>query len=461
MRFTELAAVTGGKLLTEERAEHSFTGVSIDSRQVQSGQLFMAIRGENKDGHDFIEQAIGNGAAGVVLETSRRRTEGFADDAAVVAVVNSHEAMLRLARSYRDSLAARFVGITGSNGKTTTKELAARLLRAVEKKTYCSAGNLNNLYGVPLAIFAIPQDTREAILELGISTRNEMPRLADLVRPEVIMLTNVGPSHLEFLESVQAVAQAKLELVKRAAPQVPVIVNADDPVLMAELKKVRTDYITFALDAGADFTAEHITRGETGESVVSIEGHRFRLPLVGRHQVYNLLAAYALLRTMGYSLDGIDTFQLALDTAPMRGQRVVLGGITFVADCYNANPESMKAGLQAYFETESDSRRVVILGDMLELGREAERYHRQVGRQLAEYDFELAVLVGAMARFIREGALETGADATRFRYFENSGQAAEQIRELLNRGDLVYIKGSRGIGLETIMDVFDKKQEQI
>ena len=460
LRFRQLAAVTGGELHGAEKADAAFTGVTIDSRIVNQGELFVAIRGDNNDGHRFIDQAIEKGASGVVMESSDPNADKYSQRVTVVRVADSHQAMLRLASKYRDSLQAKFVGITGSNGKTTTKELACQLIKAVEKNTYCSPGNLNNLYGVPLAIFGISENTKVAVLELGISTRDEMPRLANIVHPELILITNVGPSHLQFLDSVEYVARAKLELVRKAPPHVPVIVNADDDILVTETKKIRNDIITFSLENAAHFKVETIGRDADGAPLVTIEGNRFRLPLEGKHQVSNLMAAYAIFRTLGFSFEGVDTESLTLASAPMRGQRLVIDGVTFIADCYNANPDSMKAGLAAFFEMDTTGRRVVILGDMLELGDDSPGYHRQIGELLGGYDFELAILVGEQSGHIADGAKDAGIQPEKLRHFDDTGQAVEVVKELLQKDDFVYIKGSRGIGLEAVLNLFEQNEEK-
>jgi len=458
LRFDQLAEMTGGALRNADTAAGVFAGVSIDSRTLRKGELFVAIRGDNHDGHRFVDQAVRGGAAGLLVEHSWPGLEDIGE-VPVVAVADSHEAMLTLAARYRNQCQARFVGITGSNGKTTTKELAYHLIGAVEKNIYRSPGNLNNLYGVPLALFATPETARVAIIELGISTRAEMPRLAGMVHPDVIAITNVGPSHLEFLDSVEAVAQAKLELVRQAASVVPVIINADDPVLVGETRKVRSDYITFGIDNEADFRPQAIDVTQGGGARVAIEGHAFRLPLAGRHQVSNLLGAYAIFRTLGYDFAGINTQNIGLATAPMRGQVQTKRGITFFADCYNANPESMKAGLRTFFELPGRGRRVVILGDMLELGKAGPAYHQQVGRELAAHEFDLAILIGELAGHIRDELLASSVPETKVIYFDKLPPEGREVAALLRAGDKVMVKASRGIGLETVIDAVGNNEE--
>ena len=460
MFYNDLAAVTGGTLYNSTNARKMFTGVSIDSRTIKSGELFIAIRGGLHDGHDYIENAINAGASGIIAQFDYNGLEYIRGDVAVVAVNDSHEAMIQLAVNYRNSLKARFIGITGSNGKTTTKELAYRLLHAVDPDTYFSPGNFNNLFGLPLSLFNVPQNASLVVLEMGISTKNEMPRLAEIVRPDIIVLTNVGPSHLEFLGNVENVARAKLELVKKAGPDVTVIVNADDPVLMEETIKIRDEFITFGIDHPSDIKAENINTDNPESTVVSIEGHNFNLPLIGKHQVYNLLAAYGIFKSLGYSFEGIDTSAIKLDTAPMRGQAIIKENIKFIADCYNSNPESLKAGLRAFFKMPSYGRRIIIIGDMLELGKDSARYHREIGALLANEKFDLAIVVGELSELIRDEAMTKGLSPQLFLTFDKASTVAVRIKEILKENDLVYLKASRGIGLEKVLNAYDSEGEQ-
>jgi len=461
LRFDQLAAITGGRVHRAADRTASFRGVSIDTRTLAAGELYVAIRGEKHDGHEFVAQALERGAAGILAEFDHPELARLAGDTPVITVPHTHEAMIALARHYRHTVAARFVGITGSNGKTTTKELTYRLLAAVEPRAYRSPGNLNNLYGVPLAIFRIPADCRAAVMEMGISTDVEMPRLAEIVQPDAVAITNVSATHLEFLGTVEAVAQAKLELVRGARPGAPAVINADDPVLAAEAKKVRSDYVTFALDRAADFRPDAWGIDDAGMMTVVLEGRTFRMPLVGKHQVYNLTCAYALFRSLGYRFDGVETAQIELASAPMRGQLVARGGVRVLVDCYNANPENVRAGLAGFFALPTAGRRVVVLGDMLELGPESPRYHRESGAVLARYPFDLAVLVGPRSRETLEGAVASGADRGRLRHCADAAGCAKEIAAIVQKNDLVYLKASRGIGLEAVLNGLGEPGEEV
>jgi UDP-N-acetylmuramoyl-tripeptide--D-alanyl-D-alanine ligase len=457
LRFDIAAQMAGGTLVDPVKGNGTFSGVSIDSRTLQKGQLFVAIRGQRSDGHLFINQAIERGAAGVIVESHFPRIKNISEQLAVILVDNSHEAMIHLAARYRDMCHAKFIGITGSNGKTTTKEMTFSLLTAVEKDVYKSTGNLNNLFGLPLALFAMPISTKVAVLEMGISTPGEMIRLSSIVRPDIAVITSVSATHLEFLGSVEGVAKAKLELVTNSSKHIPLIINADSKVLFTEAKKIRKDIITFGVENQADFKAEQINLNQDGVTVIRIEGKSFHLPVFGQYQVYNFLAAYAVARTLGYCFNEIATEKMEFTTAPMRGQKVQLSGITFIVDCYNANPDSVHLGLQSFALLPHSQRRVVILGDMLELGDEAERYHRKIAQTLTNYNFDLVVFVGPLMKLAYQEAIQTGYPKEKLYQFDNASDCANDTDSLLKTSDLVYLKGSRGIGLEKVLEPFSKR----
>jgi UDP-N-acetylmuramoyl-tripeptide--D-alanyl-D-alanine ligase len=458
LRFDQLVRITGGTLYNTEQAARVFRGVSIDSRKLEPGQLFIALRGERNDGHNYIEAALKSGATGLVVEFDYPGLQLIGGEIPVVAVTNSHKAMIDVAVDYRDKVDPQRIGVSGSNGKTTTKEMIFHLLSAVEKHVYRSPGNYNNLFGMPLALMSMPQDTNVAVLEMGISVPGEMSRLAEIVKPDVMVITNVGPSHLEFLGTVEGVARAKLEVVQAMTPDQPLIINADDDVLVDEVKKVGRDYVSFGIEKKATFRPSSIKTDDTGATVVGIEKHQFRLSMFGRYQVYNLLAAYAAVRTSGYTFDGTDTLAIELRTAPMRGEIVVNSGVTFFSDCYNANPDSVMSGLMSFAERKKDGRRLIVLGDMLELGRESERYHRQVAVELSKIPFDYLALVGPMSSIIADELIDAGGDSETIEHFKDSDDCADRLSRFFMAGDLVYVKGSRGIGLEAIMQRWIEKK---
>ncbi len=458
MRFDKLAAITGGTLYNTGMEHKIFNGVGIDSRTIEEDQLFVAIRGEHNDGHKFINSAISNGASGLLVEYNYPALEKIDGNIPVVSVMDSHEAMMTLAREYRNTIDARFIGITGSNGKTTTKEMLYYLLNALESNIYKSPGNLNNLFGVPLAMFGVPSECSIAIFEMGISTKHEMPKLAEMVRPDIAVITNIGPSHLEFLNSVEDVARAKLEISKYSDKDIPVVINADDKVLAKETHNV-CNLVTFGMDSKSDYHPDKIEIDENGNTQVLIENNEFNIKLPGNHQVYNLLAGYAVCRTLGFGFENIDTSSIEFDTAPMRGQKIVLENITFIADCYNANPESVKAGLDAFFSIPTKNERVLILGDMLELGSDAVMYHNEIGSLFSKYEFKKVITIGKLSSQYKHGAVDSGIPKDKFIHFDTVADAAKKIKSILSPDQLVYLKGSRGIGLEVILEAYQSGGE--
>jgi len=458
LRFDQLVRITGGTLYNTDQAAQVFRGVSIDSRKLEPGQLFIALRGERNDGHDYIDAALKSGATGLMVEFDYPGLQQVGGEIPVVAVANSHDAMIAVAADYRGKVDPRRIGVSGSNGKTTTKEMIFHLLSAVEQDVYRSPGNYNNLFGMPLALLSMPQDTVVAVLEMGISVPGEMSRLAEIVRPDVMVITNVGPSHLEFLGSVEGVARAKLEAVQAMTPDQPLIINADDDVLVDEVKKIGRDYVSFGIEKKSTFRPSSIETDEKGANVVGIEKHHFRLATFGRYQVNNLLAAYAAVRTLGYSFEGTDTLAIELRTAPMRGEIVVSSGVTFVSDCYNANPDSVKSGLISFAERKEHGRRLIVLGDMLELGTESELYHREVAVELSRIPFDYIALIGPMSRIIADELIRAEGDSKRIEHFKDSGSCADKLSRFFMAGDLVYVKGSRGVGLEAIMQRWIEKK---
>lgn len=456
LRFQELANDIGGKLLNHELADRPFRGVSIDSRSIQPEQLFVAIRGRNTDGHGYIDQAISEGAAGLLIENSFADSGQLPQNVAAVAVPDSHLALLKLASTYLDRVNPRRVGITGSNGKTTTKEYAYQLIAAAEEAVYRSPGNLNNLYGLPLSLLGMPQKTKIALFELGISEPGEMKQLAGLLRPEVAVVTNVGATHLEFLGTVEGVAEEKLSIIDPVLESATLIVNADDELLLKKAK-ARTDrVVTFGLTHSADITPDKIEQKDD-HVAITIDGATFRLNVFGEYQFQNLLAAFAVAKTLGIKIDADKARTIQLATTSMRGEKITVGSVTFISDCYNANPESVKAGLLSFQHFSSDGRKIVVLGDMLELGAEDVRYHREAFEQAVASGFDLTLFVGKSFCAVAE---QSNSDDSLAMTFHDAKTAADALLAKLQPNDLVYLKGSRGIGLELIIEQVRQREEQ-
>ncbi len=456
MQVSQLERITEGVLFNCSDKETLFTGVTLDSRAVEGGELFVAVKGDNHDGHNFIKQAIDKNVSVIVAEKSFCDWNQNYTKVPIIAVENSHETLLKIAEYYRNTLSATFIGLTGSNGKTTTKEFAFSLFNTVEEKSFRSPGNFNNLFGVPLSIFEIPFNTKIAIMEMGISTQSEMPKLTRLIKPEIILITNVGPSHLEYLSSVEEVALAKLEIVKNSSGDIPLLINGDDKILVEQTQKIRKDYFTFGFNENNNLTPANIEHKNDGTTTVTIDNIKFNLPFAGNYQIMNLLAAYGVFITAGYTITQEQADELRFSSAPMRGQLEEYAGVKFMVDCYNANPESVKAGLEAFSQIKTKRRQVLILGDMLELGIDSEKYHREIGRLINQYNFDLIILIGYEVKNIPDEIINIETI-----HFKDASVASKEIKNLLTINDYVYIKGSRSIGLELILNQFKNTEGDV
>ena len=454
--FNTLAKEVKGELVQSRFGTTVFEGVSIDSRTIAERQLFVAVKGEKDDGHKYIDDVLKRTGAGLLIQRDYPDLPSIKDTVPIVIVENTHESMMRLARSYRRRLSACFIAITGSNGKTTTKEFIYAMIASKEKLTYRSSGNLNNLFGFPLAIFAMPQNSKYGVFELGISVPGEMTRLAEMAVPDLALITNVGPTHLETLSTIEGVAEAKLELVDMLSDDKPVILNKDFPVLMKAASRRKRNFITYGIETNADFTARAVGISDDGFPIIEIDGSRITIKLFGEHQAYNLLAGYAVCKVLGLNIKASELDNIEYRFAPYRGEIENINGLTLIADCYNANPASMESGLESlrrYLEHPAIQGRtnIVVVGDMLELGERSEEYHREIGILLARLHFDMVVAVGPHSESMRQAAVENGYDAKRIKHFSGTEEAGAHLVDNVMRGDIIYLKASRGIGLEKII----------
>ncbi len=432
----------------DSRARPGPVGVSIDSRTLQPGELFVGLPGERVDGGAHAAQALKDGAWGVLVAGEHAREAVAATGvgpAGAVGAVLAHDDPLaglqKLARAWRRELRARgamVVAITGSTGKTSTKDILAALLVA-RLRVAASPANLNTEIGLPLALLGAPADTELLVLEMAMRGAGQIAELTAIAEPDVGVIVNVGPAHLELLGSLDAIAAAKAELIAGLAPGASVVVPADEPMLARHLRaELRT--ITFG-EGGAVRLLAHRADGAV---VIDAEGERIELQPSFRqaYNLRNLLAAVAAARALGYTPRG----RIDVRFSALRGQREELrGGVVLIADCYNANPMSMRAAIDDLAEA-APGRRVAVLGDMLELGPEASLLHREIGALARERGVELLVTVGALAGEMRtrfEGESYAVADVK---------AAAELLPGLLREGDTVLVKGSRGVGLERLLE---------
>ena len=415
-------------------------GWSVDSRSLQPGELFFALRGPRHDGHDFVTQALARGAAGAVVE---RPVEGASGP--LLLVEDTLAALHAAARWARQRFAGQVVAVTGSAGKTTTKEIIAELL-SVAMPVGKTEGNLNNHVGVPLTILRLPEQARVAVLELAMNHRGEIRRLAELARPNIGVVTNVGRAHLGFFDSPEELALAKRELIEALPEDGVAVLNADDPQVAAFARIHPGRSVSFGLGPSAQVRAEQL-RWRADGSCFRVQGVLFECPLPGRHGVLNTLAGLAVARLFGLELEALREVVRRLQPGGMRGRRFTRRGITVFDDSYNANPEAVRAMLELLAATPA-RRRIAVLGEMLELGRWTEALHRETGRHVAAAGVDLLVGIRGAARFIVEEALRSGLPANAAFFFEEPTEAGRFLRDRLEEGDAVLFKGSRAVQVE-------------
>ncbi len=420
----------------------------------------MAIQGERFDGHDFVDESLQRGASGVVVREGWSPPEGslLHDSGSVldlISVSNTLRALQDLSHAVRTRYSIPVVAVTGTNGKTSTKEMIFSILN-IGQKAYRSSGNLNNHIGVPLSLFGIQPQTEVAVLEFGMSGFGEIRRLREIAKPTVVVITNVSAAHLMTLRSVEEVGRAKSEILENLPEDGWAILNRDDPRVYALRERVPGQVITFGLDRDADVTAENIQLEEEGTSFElkhDDESETIRLNLPGLHQVSNALAAAAVSLVLGRTLATIAKGLSSHKPLALRWESSELpGGAVAINDAYNANPESMKAAIRTVEMMEKGKRNIAVLGDMLELGEYSEEGHREVGRAAGDGTFEILITVGEQARWIAEAAEEEGMDPARIFRLLHQEEAVSELRKILKKNDRILIKASRGMRLEQIVE---------
>ncbi len=445
-------------------------GVSIDSRAVGREQLFIAIRGPRHDGHDFVAAALQAGAEAAVVASERASAYPAEIRGRLIAVSDTLAALQELAQAVRRAWGRRIAAVTGSVGKTTTKEILAALLGA-KFRVLKSEGNLNNEYGLPLTLLRLEPEDKAVVVELGMSHRGELRRLAEIAEPEVGVVTRVAPVHLEFFASVDEIALAKRELIEGLAGPEPVaVLNVDDPRVARFSEVARGRVLTFGCGAQADFRAEkiqdHGAAGSEFDLIAHGERTRLRLALPGRHSIENALAAMAAASVweIGPS-EAADVFR-HIKVGEMRGRLLEFAaGFAVINDSYNSNPVALAAMIDLLSHTGAQSggksgiyrRHILAAGEMLELGPESANLHRQAGRAAAAQGLDCIVAVQGQAAEIVNGAIGAGMPASQALFFGDSSAAAEFLADFVRPGDLLLVKGSRGVKMERIVEALRAK----
>ena len=441
-----------------------FAGVSIDTRTLGAGELYIAIRGDRFDGADFADAAVSAGAGGVVVSRERARTpivgqaEPPPDSTPVtIAVDDTTVALQALAHAVRVESGAKVVAITGSAGKTTTKEVTAEFLGA-KYRVIRNRGNFNNHIGLPLSLIELTARPDVAVVELGMNHAGEIRTLIRIAEPDVRVWTNVGDAHVGFFGSVDAIADAKAEILEGATPDGVLVANADDDRIAARTSSFAGRVVTFGIERPAEVRAEAVVdRGIDGMSArVSTPRGSIDLttPLVGRGNLANVLAAIAVGVECDVPLAAIAERGSRLQPAPHRGEVVRLAkGVVVIDDSYNASPAATRRALDVLRASSGTGRRVAVLGEMLELGDRSVALHEDVGRAVATARLDLLITVGGdAASALGDAAVAGGLSRTRVRHLATSDEAADALAALIQPGDLVLVKGSRGIRTDKVVD---------
>ena len=430
--------------------------IVIDSRTLAAGDCFVAIRGERFDGHDFIAEAVARGAGAVVL--SRDQPEPLQRPAGVVIRVDDTTRGLQdVAREVRRRSGARVVAITGSAGKTTTKEVAAEFLTS-RYRVFRNKGNLNNHVGLPLSLLELRARPEIAVVELGMNHPGEIRTLVGIAEPDVRVWTNVGDAHLGFFESAEAIAEAKAEILEAADAEDVLIANANDARIMARSEWFLGKVVTFGIDAAADVTATHIEHrgldGTAAELQTPAGAATLVTPLLGLGNLSNVLAATAVAIQFEIPVSQIVEAARRLQPSTHRGELFRLpGGITLIDDSYNSSPAALRQVLDTVAAVSGCARKVAVLGEMLELGAHAETLHRESGRAVAAAGLDLLITVGGpAARALADSALAAGMRSDAVVPVATRDEAAEIALARIRPGDLVLVKGSRGIGTDLVVE---------
>jgi len=434
------------------------SGYSIDSRTLQAGECFIAICGKNFDGHQFIPEAFSQGASLAIAQSGARAL--IEPNLPVILVENTLEALQRLATYARKKWGKKVVAITGSTGKTTTKEITAHLLGS-SYRVFKSTGNFNNDYGLPLSILRIREQDEVAVLELGMSAAGEIARLSKIARPDVGIVTNVRPVHLEFFQAVEGIARAKRELIDNLSNDAVAILNNDDTRVRKFSRHFSGQVLTYGIRTTASYRVSGIQfKGLRGCQLrLSHKGisHTFDIPLIGVHNIYNCLPGIVLAHQLGLGFETIAQRLQQLIPPPGRGEVLQFeGGFSVVNDSYNSNPAALQTMISFLKRVPGYKRKILVAGEMLELGPRSQEYHRDCGSLAARSRLDFIIGVRGQAQFLVHESRARGYDNGRAIFFEGAAEAGEWLSQNLRAKDLVLVKGSRSVKTELVIEILKR-----
>jgi UDP-N-acetylmuramoyl-tripeptide--D-alanyl-D-alanine ligase len=457
LSIEEVLKATRGKLLQGE-GNTSFQGISTDSRTVTEGELFIALKGFRFDGHHYVLEALEKKAGGVVIEEEKVgdiRWNGYRAKA-VIAVKDTLFALGNIALDWRRKYRTPLVALTGSNGKTTTKEMIAACLETTFP-ILKTKGNLNNLIGLPLTLLTLTEKERVVVLEMGMNVPGEIRRLTEIAEPDVGLITNIQKVHLEGMESLERLKEEKGELFRKMRRDGTILVNQDDPRVVELASDYPGQKITFGIEHPAEVMAKEIRLGGAEGTFFTLilegEAMEMHLRLLGRHFIPNALSAIAAACLFGVEVKQVKEALENFQSIPMRMEIVPLkGGKTLINDAYNANPHSMGLALETLVEAKGEGRAIAVLGDMLELGNFTKEAHEQLGEKVSELSIDFLLALGEEAPIVVESAIRHGFPLERVRVVESHSEAISILKQMIQNGDWILVKGSRRMAMEKIVE---------
>ena len=440
---------TGGTMLSGEEKD-ILVGVSTDTRRLKPGELFVAIKGDRFDGHNFILDAVSKGAGGALVQYGCITNSNFdMRGVSFISVPDSIKALGDIARFHKARFSIPLIGITGSNGKTTTKEMTSAIL-ARKLNVLKNFGTENNHIGVPLTLMRLKPEHKLIVLEMGANHLGEIRRLSEIAMPTMAVITNIGPSHLDHLKDLETVLKAKSEILESLSGEgAQVVINGDDETLSG----LKTDLkvVSFGLNKEFDFYADKVNLEPDGINFRLNGKWDIEIGLVGRHNIYNALAAIAASWGFGVSIEDVKDALKEFRVPNMRMEVKRLRDIRIINDTYNSNPLSMRQAIESLKDMTTKGRKILVAGDMLELGTLSGRFHHLVGRQAAESGIDLIVAVGKLAEHVAKGAQEAGMSDKKIKMCNLTKEACAAVLQLIKKGDTILVKGSRAMKMEQIV----------
>jgi UDP-N-acetylmuramoyl-tripeptide--D-alanyl-D-alanine ligase len=456
-QFADWGKVSGK--LSRTLLRRPVCGVSNDSRTVGEGDVFVALTTEKDDGHRYVSAALSRGAVAALVDKKKTACYLAKEQSKLIPVVDPLAALQRIAARYRKTLGIPVVGITGSSGKTTARMFIAETLKQ-GKVVGETSGNLNNHIGVPLSLLRFTGNEEVGVIEMGANHAREIHDLSIIVRPTIGVITSIGYAHIGYFGSLKNILATKLEIIDGMDDKNGfLMLNGDDTLLLGAAKRLRHDVVLFGFSSKCHLRARNVQASSGGMSF-TVGTTQYRLSMAGRHFIYSALLAIHLGRHFGIDDRRIAAALRTIKPAAMRGNIRMMSGATFIIDCYNANPSSMKSGIELLNDVAGKRRKVAIIGDMLELGKYSRSLHRALGRQLALAGVGAIIAVGEFASSVADGAFSAGFKKKDITVAPDSARALAPARHIIRPGDAVLLKGSRGVHLETVYEGFARKRTE-